>query len=120
MDIDGKKLVVIGGAGLIGSHTVDRLAQEDVGEIVVYDNFVPRHARRTWHEALQDPRVKIFEVGGDICQTDILGAALEGRRRRLPLRRAVAAAVPRVSRAPRSTSMCAARSMCSKPACSRA
>ena len=40
MDIRGKKIVVIGGAGLIGSHTVDRLTQEDVGEIVIYDNFV--------------------------------------------------------------------------------
>ena len=40
MDIRGKKLVVIGGAGLIGSHTVDHLIAEDVGEIVIYDNFV--------------------------------------------------------------------------------
>ena len=47
MDIRGKKFVVIGGAGLIGSHTVDQLAQEDVAEIVVYDNFV-RGSRRTW------------------------------------------------------------------------
>ena len=39
MDIRGKKLVVIGGAGLIGSHTVDQLTREDVGEIVIYDNF---------------------------------------------------------------------------------
>ena len=29
MDITGKKLVVIGGAGLIGSHTVDELLKED-------------------------------------------------------------------------------------------
>ena len=28
MDMRGKKLVVIGGAGLIGSHTVDRLLSE--------------------------------------------------------------------------------------------
>ena len=40
MDIRGKKLVVIGGAGLIGSHTIDALTREDVGEIIVYDNFV--------------------------------------------------------------------------------
>ena len=33
MDIVGKKMVVIGGAGLIGSHTVDRLVKEDVKEI---------------------------------------------------------------------------------------
>lgn len=77
MDIRGKRLVVIGGAGLIGSHTVDKLVQEDVGEIIVYDNFV-RGTEENLAQALRDPRVKIFEVGGDICQTDILNAALKG------------------------------------------
>jgi len=77
MDIRGKKLVVIGGAGLIGSHTVDLLTQEDVAEIVVYDNFV-RGTHENLTAALRDPRVRIFEIGGDICQTDILNAALNG------------------------------------------
>ena len=40
MDIRGKKLVLIGGAGLIGSHTADALLKEDVREVVIYDNFV--------------------------------------------------------------------------------
>jgi len=40
MDLSGKKLVVIGGIGLIGSHTVDALVREDVGEIVILDCFV--------------------------------------------------------------------------------
>jgi UDP-glucose 4-epimerase len=77
MDIRGKKLVVVGGAGLIGSHTVDELTKEDVREIVVYDNFV-RGTRENLNGSARDPRVKIYEVGGDICQTDILSAALEG------------------------------------------
>jgi UDP-glucose 4-epimerase len=77
MDVRGKRLVVIGGAGLIGSHTVDLLTREDVGEIVVYDNFV-RGTPGNLATALRDPRVKIFEVGGDITQTDILDAALKG------------------------------------------
>ena len=77
MDIRGKKLVVIGGAGLIGSHTVDRLLLEDVREIVVYDNFV-RGSIENLAAALKDPRVRIHEVGGDIMQTDILQAALDG------------------------------------------
>lgn len=77
MDIRGKKLVVIGGAGLIGSHAVDLLTKEDVGEIVVYDNFV-RGTMENLAGALRDPRVKIFEAGGDICQSDILDAALKG------------------------------------------
>jgi UDP-glucose 4-epimerase len=77
MDIRGKKVVVIGGAGLIGSHTVDLLTRQDVGEIVVYDNFV-RGTPRNLRQALRDPRVKVFEGGGDICQADVLRAALEG------------------------------------------
>jgi nucleoside-diphosphate-sugar epimerase len=77
MDIRGKKFVIIGGAGLIGSHAVDLLTREDVGEIVIYDNFV-RGTRENLAEAMRDPRVRIFDVGGDICQTDILEAALGG------------------------------------------
>ncbi len=77
MDIKGKKLVVIGGAGLIGSHTVDRLIQEDVKEIVIYDNFV-RGRVENLNNALKDPRVKVFDVGGDVLQTDILEAAIDG------------------------------------------
>lgn len=76
MDIRGKKLVVIGGAGLIGSHTVDLLVQHDVGEIVIYDNFV-RGTHENLANALKDPRVRIFEAGGDITQADILRAALD-------------------------------------------
>lgn len=77
MNLDGKKLVIIGGAGLIGSHTVDRLLQEDVKQITIYDNFV-RGRVENLANALKDPRVKIFDVGGDIMQTDILEAALDG------------------------------------------
>jgi UDP-glucose 4-epimerase len=77
MDLRGKTLVVVGGAGLIGSHTVDRLLREDVKEIVVYDNFV-RGTRENLANALRDPRVKIYDVGGDIMQTDILQSAFDG------------------------------------------
>jgi len=77
VDIKGKKFVVIGGAGLIGSHAVDHLVREDIGEVVIYDNFV-RGTQENLATALKDPRVKIYDVGGDICQTDILNAALKG------------------------------------------
>ena len=77
MELSGKKLVVIGGAGLIGSHTVDALTREDVGEIVVYDTF-SRGRMENLAEALKDPRVRVFELGGDITRTDLLDAALKG------------------------------------------
>ncbi|MGE0500692.1 MAG: NAD-dependent epimerase/dehydratase family protein [Rhizobiaceae bacterium] len=77
MDLAGKRLVVIGGAGLIGSHTVEELTKHDVREIVVYDNFV-RGTHDNLAEALKDKRVRVFEAGGDITQTDILDAAFKG------------------------------------------
>jgi UDP-glucose 4-epimerase len=77
MDLKGKRLVVVGGAGLIGSHSVDYLLKEDVKEIVIYDNFVRGRAENL-HAALKDPRVRIFDIGGDIMQTDILEAAFAG------------------------------------------
>jgi len=77
MELSGKKIVAIGGAGLIGSHTIDLLLKQDVGEILVYDNFV-RGRVENLNEALKDPRVRIYDVGGDITQTDILESALEG------------------------------------------
>jgi UDP-glucose 4-epimerase len=77
MDLQGKKFVVVGGAGLIGSHAVDCLVKEDVKEILIYDNFV-RGSRENLHDAMKDPRVKIYDVGGDVMQTDILQSAFEG------------------------------------------
>jgi UDP-glucose 4-epimerase len=77
MDLKGKKLVVVGGAGLIGSHTLDHLLREDVKEVIVYDNFVRGRAENLT-AVLKDPRVRIYEAGGDIMQTDILQSAFEG------------------------------------------
>jgi UDP-glucose 4-epimerase len=77
LDLRDARVVLLGGAGLIGSHTVDALVREDVGEIVVYDNFV-RGTAENLADALGDDRVRVFEIGGDICQTDILDAALKG------------------------------------------
>ncbi len=75
MRIDGSKLVVIGGAGLIGSHTVDELLNEDVSEIVVFDNF-ERGSLENLEVALADPRVTIIE--GDIAQAIEIRSALDG------------------------------------------
>lgn len=77
MDLKGSKLVLVGGAGLIGSHTVDRLLREDVREIIVYDNLVRGRAENL-AESLKDPRVRIYDIGGDILQTDIMETAFEG------------------------------------------
>ena len=78
MKLDGKTFMVIGGAGLIGSHTIEKLLKEDVKEVVVYDNFT-RGREENLEEALKDPRVSIHDVGGDILQTDILNSAMKDR-----------------------------------------
>ena len=75
MDLQGKRFLLIGGAGLIGSHLLDQLLQEDIKEAVVFDNF-SRGTFENIENALSDSRVKIFEDGGDILQTDVLGKAL--------------------------------------------
>jgi len=77
MNIKGAKILVIGGAGLIGSHVVEELLKEDVKEVIVYDNFC-RGTAENLESALKDPRCRIYEVGGDILQTDILDSAMKG------------------------------------------
>jgi len=77
MDLNGKRILVIGGAGLIGSHVVDQLVQTDVAEVVVYDNFF-RGSMDNLREALIDRRVSVFPHGGDVLHSDILDRALEG------------------------------------------
>ena len=77
MKLEGQKFAVVGGAGLIGSHTVDALLKEDIKELIIYDNFV-RGTQGNIENALKDPRVRVFEVGGDIGQIDILNEAFKG------------------------------------------
>ncbi len=76
-DIRGGKILVIGGAGFIGSHVIDELTKEDVKEVIIYDNFC-RGTKENLEDALKDPRVSIYDVGGDILQTDILISAMKG------------------------------------------
>jgi UDP-glucose 4-epimerase len=75
MDLNGCKVAVIGGAGLIGSHLVDRLRQEGLAEIRIYDNFY-RGSHQNLQQSLQDPRVRLIQ--GDILRIEDLRAALEG------------------------------------------
>ena len=77
MELKGKKLLLIGGAGLIGSHTVDELVKEDVAEIRIFDNFT-RGNEGNLESALRDKRVNVFKLGGDVMHRDILNTAMQG------------------------------------------
>ena len=76
MDVSGKRILVIGGAGLIGSHLVEELARTDAARITVFDNFC-RGTMQNVAKALKDPRVRVFPQGGDILHRDILDKAVE-------------------------------------------
>lgn len=68
-NIENAKVLVIGGAGFVGSYIVDRLTQEPVQEIVVLDNFV-RGVRANLNQAMNDKRVRL--VDGSITNLDLL------------------------------------------------
>lgn len=75
MDLSGSRVLVIGGAGLVGSHLVDQLIDENVDEIVVFDNFV-RGTRANLAQAMQSAQVKLVE--GDITDHAHLKAVMAG------------------------------------------
>jgi UDP-glucose 4-epimerase len=77
MELKDSKCLVIGGAGFIGSFVVAELLKEQVGKVVVYDNFA-RGKRDYLKESLTDNRCSIFPIGGDIRETDILLEAMQG------------------------------------------
>jgi UDP-glucose 4-epimerase len=78
MKVKNSKVLVIGGAGFIGSFVVAELLKEDVGEVIVYDNFA-RGQKDYLTEQLKDSRCSIFPVGGDIRDIDILDSAIKGK-----------------------------------------
>lgn len=78
MNLKNSKILVIGGAGFIGSFVVAELLKEEVDEVVVYDNFA-RGKKSYLNEQLKDPRCTIFPIGGDIRDLDILDEAIKGK-----------------------------------------
>jgi len=77
MEIKGKRFLVIGGAGFIGSHVVSELLKHDVKEVVIYDNFA-RGKISNISKQIEDPRCSMFKDGGDVRDVDILDKAMQG------------------------------------------
>jgi UDP-glucose 4-epimerase len=76
MEINGSRILVTGGAGLIGSATIDLLLRAWQPErIVIFDNLA-RGSLANIREALVDPRVTL--VRGDIRNMDKVRRAMVG------------------------------------------
>jgi UDP-glucose 4-epimerase len=69
------RVLITGGAGLIGSHIADQLTSEGVAEIRVLDNFV-RGRRENLAGAITTGKVTIIE--GDIRDAATVRAAMDG------------------------------------------
>jgi UDP-glucose 4-epimerase len=69
------RVLITGGAGLVGSHIADQLLKEDVSEIVVLDNFV-RGLHKNLAGAMQSGKIKIVE--GDICDKELVQKTMAG------------------------------------------
>jgi UDP-glucose 4-epimerase len=81
LNLRNTRVLVTGGAGLIGSHIVDRLVRESVAEVVVLDNFV-RGRRDNLAEAIGcgpvTPVTPVTIVEGDIRDRAIVGQVMKG------------------------------------------
>jgi UDP-glucose 4-epimerase len=75
MEIRNRRVLITGGAGLVGSHIVDQLVAEKPAEIVVFDNFV-RGRRDNLAWAMTNGPVRIIE--GDICDRQAVARAMSG------------------------------------------
>lgn len=70
-----KRVLITGGAGLIGSHIADIVARERPREIIILDNFV-RGRRENLRQAMADFPLTI--VDGDIQDRDLLARLFQG------------------------------------------
>ncbi len=77
-DLKNKKILVIGGAGFIGSFVVKELLKHDVTEVVIFDNL-SRGKMANIESCLKDDRCSTYPFGGDIRETDILNEAISGK-----------------------------------------
>jgi UDP-glucose 4-epimerase len=73
--VRGSRILITGGAGLIGSHIADELSAKGAGEIIVYDNFV---RGRLDNLAVARASGRVTVVDADIRDRSALDRAMAG------------------------------------------
>ena len=73
--MNGQRVLITGGAGLVGSHIADLVSLEQPAEIIVLDNFV--RGRRE-NLAAAERRARVSVADGDILDRDLLARLMEG------------------------------------------
>jgi UDP-glucose 4-epimerase len=69
------RVLITGGAGLVGSHIADQLVDEDVGEVIVLDNYV-RGRNENLVYAKSEGQVCVVE--GDLRDRKLLAETMQG------------------------------------------
>lgn len=73
--MQNKRILITGGAGLVGSHIADLLVKEGVSEIIILDNFTRGQIKNLAWAKEQGPLVV---VEGDIRDQKLLGEVMQG------------------------------------------
>jgi len=71
-----ERFFIVGGAGFIGSHFVDRLlGVPEIAAVTIYDNY---SSGRHWHHAAHDTDPRFTAVEGEVGDLDRLRSAMDG------------------------------------------
>lgn len=72
MDLTAKRLMIIGGSGFLGSHVVDYLLEQDVGELIIYDSLRQAEANLP----IQHEKIRLIQ--GSVTDKETLQDAMQG------------------------------------------
>jgi UDP-glucose 4-epimerase len=75
MRSDESRILITGGAGLIGSHIADQLSDRDIGEVIIFDNF---GRGRKENLSCAKGRGSVWIIEGDLRDRQLLAETMRG------------------------------------------